>query len=76
MDLPSDRDAASICGSIIGLAHSLGLRTVGEGVETEAQRHWLSAHGCDEMQGYLMARPAPFEQILQLLQEPASGIDM
>ena len=73
MDLPNDRDAASICSSIIGLAHSLGLRTVGEGVETQAQWHWLTAHGCDEMQGYLMARPAPFEQILKLLQEVGSS---
>jgi diguanylate cyclase (GGDEF)-like protein/PAS domain S-box-containing protein len=65
MDLPGDRDAASICGSIIALAHSLGLRTVGEGVESEAQKAWLSSHGCDEMQGFLMARPAPFSEIME-----------
>ena len=63
-DLPADREAASICRSIIGLAHSLQLQTVGEGVETEAQLDWLRANGCDEVQGYLLARPMPFEEVL------------
>ena len=66
-DLPDDRDAGSICSSIIALAHNLGLLTVGEGVETEQQRGWLVANGCDEIQGYLMARPASFDAILSLL---------
>lgn len=35
------------------MAHALGLRTVAEGVETEAQREWLQDQGCDEVQGYL-----------------------
>ncbi len=69
MDLPGDQDAAAVCGSVIALAHSLGVKTVGEGVETDAQRSWLKAHGCDEMQGYLMARPAPFAEILATLDE-------
>ena len=68
MDLPDDREAASICESIIGLAHSLQLQTVGEGVETPAQLEWLRAKGCDEVQGYLLARPAPFDEILARLQ--------
>ncbi|HLM54147.1 MAG TPA: EAL domain-containing protein [Pseudoxanthomonas sp.] len=68
-DLPGDRDAASICGSIIGLAHLLGLRTVGEGIETEAQRRWLGTQGCDEMQGYLLAPPALFEEIVEQVKQ-------
>lgn len=72
-DLPDDHEATSICASIIGLAHALGLRTVGEGVETEAQRKWLRTNGCDEVQGYLLARPAPFDEILRLLAAELSG---
>jgi EAL domain-containing protein (putative c-di-GMP-specific phosphodiesterase class I) len=70
-DLPADREAAAICQSIIALAHSLQLRTVGEGVETAAQREWLRAQGCDEIQGYLVGHPAPFAEIMDAL----SGTD-
>jgi len=66
-DLPHDREAASICEAILQLARSLELATVGEGVETAEQLQWLRAHGCDEVQGYLLARPAPIEDILALL---------
>ncbi|MFP5374499.1 MAG: EAL domain-containing protein, partial [Gammaproteobacteria bacterium] len=66
-DLPHDREAASICGAIVQLAQSLELATVAEGVETAEQLQWLRDHGCDEVQGYLLARPAPFEDILALL---------
>ncbi len=59
-DVLVDADDATICSTIIQLAHSLGLRVVAEGVETEAQRQWLAAHGCEQMQGYLFARPQPF----------------
>jgi diguanylate cyclase (GGDEF)-like protein/PAS domain S-box-containing protein len=67
-DLGHDVEDAAICDSIIGLGHLLGLRTVAEGVETEQQRHWLHARGCDELQGYLLGRPMPFDDLLPLLQ--------
>jgi len=74
MDLPGDQDAAAVCGSVIALAHSLGIKTVGEGVETDAQLRWLRAHGCDEMQGCLVARPEPFAEIQATLDGvPASA---
>jgi diguanylate cyclase (GGDEF)-like protein/PAS domain S-box-containing protein len=66
-DLGIDDDDAAICQSIIGLAHSLAICTVAEGVETEQQAAWLRARGCDELQGYLLARPQPFEAVLPLL---------
>src|SRR3970282_1252415 len=69
-DLGIDEDDATICASIIGLAHSLGLATVGGGVETPQQRDWLLARGCDEIQGYLLGRPQPFEQLLPALLSP------
>jgi diguanylate cyclase (GGDEF)-like protein len=55
--LPDSADDASIARAVIGLAHNLGLKVVAEGVEDEAQRAWLAAQGCDESQGYLLARP-------------------
>jgi PAS domain S-box-containing protein len=45
--------------SMIGLSHSLGLEVVAEGVEGEAEAALLHAHGCDILQGFLLARPLP-----------------
>lgn len=53
------------------MAHSLGLSTVGEGVESAHQHHWLRSRGCDEIQGYLLGKPQPFENVLELLQSGA-----
>jgi two-component system CheB/CheR fusion protein len=49
----------SIAGTIIALAHGLGLKVVAEGVETEGQRVLLESLGCDQGQGWLYARPMP-----------------
>ena len=43
--------------AIVTLGHALGLLVIGEGVETEAQRDFLAALGCDFLQGYLLGRP-------------------
>ena len=56
-DLASSEDARSIVRAIVQMAHSLQLRVVAEGVETEAQRDELLRLGCDELQGYLFAKP-------------------
>jgi diguanylate cyclase len=56
-DLPGSTEATSIVRTIVQLARSLQLRVVAEGVDTEAQRDALVAMGCDELQGYLFARP-------------------
>ncbi|GAA4855878.1 EAL domain-containing protein [Luteimonas vadosa] len=66
-DLPGDPESASLCSTIIGLAHSMGLHTVGEGVEEEGQLAWLRAQGCEEMQGFLMSRPLLFDDLVEYL---------
>jgi diguanylate cyclase (GGDEF)-like protein/PAS domain S-box-containing protein len=62
-DLPGDAGSRAIARAIIQMAHSLGLRTVAEGVETEAQRAWMQAQGCDELQGFVAARPMAAEAL-------------
>ena len=58
-DLESEGDARAIVRAVIKLAHALGLKVVAEGVETEAQQEMLQRMGCDQLQGYLFARPMP-----------------
>jgi len=70
-DLPGDADDAAITEAIIAMAHSLRLRVIAEGVETEEQLRFLRAHGCDEMQGYHFSRPLPEGELLRLLQAAA-----
>ena len=65
--LPEDRNDAMVAQTIIGMGRGLGLEVIAEGVETEAQRNFLMAQGCDAFQGYLVARPMPrsaFEAML------------
>ena len=62
-------DAASIISTIIALAHSLDLKVIAEGVETEAQSNMLKLLKCDEIQGYLFAKPLPGDRIEALLRE-------
>jgi EAL domain-containing protein (putative c-di-GMP-specific phosphodiesterase class I)/GGDEF domain-containing protein/ABC-type amino acid transport substrate-binding protein len=66
-DAPTNADDAAITKAIIQLAHTLGLRVVAEGVETEEQSELLRSLGCDEMQGYLFGRPMPAEEAASLL---------
>ena len=58
-DLASNPEDEAIVDAIIGLSRSLGVRTIAEGVETSDQLAILRRKGCDEVQGYLFARPMP-----------------
>ncbi len=68
-DAVSDPDDAAIVCTIISLAHSLDLKIVAEGVETEGQYCFLKANSCDEMQGYHFAQPLPVEECTRALVE-------
>ncbi|MDR3439309.1 EAL domain-containing protein [Telmatospirillum sp.] len=60
-------DDAAIARAIITLGHSLGMRVVSEGVETEEQLSYLRRQGCDAVQGYLFSRPVPAAEVPPML---------
>ncbi len=64
--IPHDRNDTAITTTIIAMAKNLNLRVLAEGVETEAQRLFLSEPGCDAYQGYLFSRPIPAAEIAAL----------
>ncbi len=61
-----------IVQTIIGMGRNLDLEVIAEGVETEAQKALLIAHGCDLYQGYLLARPMPVEDFERTFASPAA----
>ena len=66
-DVATDPDDAAIVAAILAMAEQLGLTVVAEGVETEPQREFLRARGCQQMQGYLFSRPISPEEFLERL---------
>ena len=58
-DVMKEQDDAALVKAIINMAHSLGLKVIAEGVEEEAQTHFLQLEGCDYSQGYFYSRPLP-----------------
>jgi EAL domain-containing protein (putative c-di-GMP-specific phosphodiesterase class I) len=62
-----DPQDEAIVVTVIQLARSLGLHTIAEGVETQAQLDFLRAHACEQYQGYLFSRPVPADEFAKLL---------
>lgn len=71
-DICTDNDGSSIVSAIAGLARSLDLSLVAEGVETVEQRTFLEKQQCDRMQGYLLSKPLAVDQVVRFL----SGIKL
>ena len=74
------RDAGyprNIVAMIVSLAHTLGLKVIAEGVEDDEQVRLLRDLGCDQIQGYLVSRPVPAEEVAKLLSPlpPATVFD-
>ena len=66
-EVDSSPDAAAIARAVIQLGHALGLLVIAEGVESEGQLRFLRENGCDEIQGYIYARPLDPEALRTLL---------
>lgn len=73
-NLPGRRNDETIVRTIITMSQGLEMDVIAEGVETEAQRQFLEAHGCHAFQGYLFSPPLPLEALERLLFE-SGGLD-
>ncbi|MDX1696923.1 MAG: EAL domain-containing protein, partial [Thiohalobacterales bacterium] len=69
IEIESKQEDAEIIGAITAMAHTLGLRVVVEGIETEGQLDVVVSRRCDVIQGFLFSRPLPAEEIARLLAE-------
>ena len=59
----------AIVRAIFAMGHSLGMKIVAEGVETQAHLDFLKAQGCDAIQGFLISRPVPAEVLTAMLEK-------
>ena len=75
-DIAEDPTSLKIVNAVISLAHDLGVTTVAEGVETEAQLTVLAGLGCDFCQGYYFARPMAADDFKALLQLSGATPDL
>ena len=71
-DVANRSDAAAIIRAITGLAGTMGMTTIAEGVESVEELEWLRIQGCNEVQGFLFSKPIPSRD-LQLLLGMAAG---
>jgi EAL domain-containing protein (putative c-di-GMP-specific phosphodiesterase class I) len=69
-----DRATMTVVSTIISMAHTLGLKVVAEGVDSEEQASALKRLGCNQMQGYLLSKPVDFDAITVLLGK-REGVD-
>ncbi|MFQ5949858.1 MAG: EAL domain-containing protein, partial [Nitrospiria bacterium] len=68
-DIFNDMDNAAITMAVIALSHSLRLQVIAEGVETDEQLEFLRVNRCDAIQGYLVSRPLPSDEVSPFLNQ-------
>lgn len=72
-----DSDKASaVIRSIVALARTLGMKTIAEGVESQAQLAELKEAGCDVIQGYLISRPLDADAFAEFMRRPLGGLQL
>jgi EAL domain-containing protein (putative c-di-GMP-specific phosphodiesterase class I) len=69
-----DANSQTLVATMISLAHSLRMKVVAEGVETETQAKMLHLLRCDQMQGHLVSKPLPIEQVSALIRDDAKRV--
>jgi diguanylate cyclase (GGDEF)-like protein/PAS domain S-box-containing protein len=72
-DIHTNEDDAAIAAAIVAMGRSLGLAVVAEGVERREQASLLATMGCQQVQGYLYARPMGADQLALRMQAPQEG---
>lgn len=68
-ELPESENDASIIQAIIGVANSLKMELIAEGVETQKQREFLLNQKCQQMQGYYFGKPVSASEMEELLRQ-------
>jgi diguanylate cyclase (GGDEF)-like protein/PAS domain S-box-containing protein len=74
-DIPGDQNDCAIAAAVIGLARTLGLDAIAEGIETVEQQDYLASIGCAKMQGYLYARALPAPEFESFVIRPLFSHD-
>ena len=69
-DIGVDPDDEALCDAVIAIAHSLGLKVIGEGVETEEQYEFLKERGTEVIHGYLISKPILFDDFVEQIKSP------
>jgi diguanylate cyclase (GGDEF)-like protein len=72
-DMHNNDDDSAICAAIIAMARELKIKVIAEGVSNDEQLRFLQRHRCDQVQGYLISKPIPAEDLEMLLQGTAPG---
>lgn len=74
-DLETNEDSRAITRATLQLAKALGMRCTGEGVETPGQGDFLREQGCNELQGFIISRPKPLDELAHLIDlQPVEGL--
>jgi EAL domain-containing protein (putative c-di-GMP-specific phosphodiesterase class I) len=74
-ELGQGENDAAIVKAVISLGHSLGMKVIAEGVETEKQMSFLMENHCDAMQGFLFSRPLAMDEFITLLERESNTSD-